>query len=364
MADLQELVDDLAAELGRPISVEDRRFRLLAHSSHTGELDRVRRETILTREAPADVREWLESLGLLRAVGVVETPDNAAVGMTRRTCLPVRHADVLLGFVWVVLGERPLSPTELGALERTAAVVETELWQRRTATDAHQHLVRALLFDADVVAAQHASLELAALLRCAEDAPVVVAVGVAGEEAGEAVRRRWRAGGATWATHGRLVVVLAAGLDAGGLAQALTAAGAPHAGAAASAPGLTSARDAYREAALTLHVLQRAPGFGPWAAWPDLGGWGVVADLWDRAGRPAPPAVVAPLRHHPELLEAAEAAVEAAGDLSAAAEDIHVHRATLYRRLARIKDLTSLDVHTGDDRLTLQLALRLTRLAS
>ena len=32
MADLQEIVDDLEAEIRRPISVEDRRWRLLAHS--------------------------------------------------------------------------------------------------------------------------------------------------------------------------------------------------------------------------------------------------------------------------------------------------------------------------------------------
>ena len=46
--DLQEIVDDLEAEIGRPISVEDRRWRLLAHSAQPDETDPVRQRSILT----------------------------------------------------------------------------------------------------------------------------------------------------------------------------------------------------------------------------------------------------------------------------------------------------------------------------
>ena len=67
MPDLQEIVDDLEAEIRRPISVEDRRWRLLAHSAQPDETDPVRRASILTRETPPDVTAWLEGLGLQRA---------------------------------------------------------------------------------------------------------------------------------------------------------------------------------------------------------------------------------------------------------------------------------------------------------
>src|SRR4051812_9553929 len=103
MADLQEIVDDLEAEIRRPISVEDRRWRLLAHSAQPDEADPVRRASILTRETPADVTAWLEGLGLLRAHDFVEIPPNDALGMARRGCLPIRHGDVLLGFLWVIV---------------------------------------------------------------------------------------------------------------------------------------------------------------------------------------------------------------------------------------------------------------------
>jgi len=62
MADLQGLVDALAAEVGRPAGIDDRQFRAVAYSSHGEEVDRVRRASILHRSAPAEVTSWLESL--------------------------------------------------------------------------------------------------------------------------------------------------------------------------------------------------------------------------------------------------------------------------------------------------------------
>jgi DNA-binding PucR family transcriptional regulator len=79
--------------------------------------------------------------------------------------------------------------------------------------------------------------------------------------------------------------------------------------------------------------------------------------------------VVAPLgallaaRSGPELARALEATLDAAGDVAAAARELHVHRATLYRRLARAEELTGLRLTSGDDRLRAHLALRMWRLA-
>jgi len=95
VADLQEIVNDLEAEIRRPISVEDRRWRLLAHSAQPDEADAVRRSSILTRETSPDVVAWLEGLGLHRARDLVDVPPNDALGMIRRGCLPIRHGDVL-----------------------------------------------------------------------------------------------------------------------------------------------------------------------------------------------------------------------------------------------------------------------------
>ena len=54
--------------------------------------------------------------------------------------------------------------------------------------------------------------------------------------------------------------------------------------------------------------------------------------------------------------------LDAGGDVAAAAKALHVHRATLYRRLERVEELTGLDLTNGDDRLYAHLSLRLQRL--
>ena len=42
MATLQELVDGLAERLGRPVSIDDRRYRVLAYSAHAEAPDALR----------------------------------------------------------------------------------------------------------------------------------------------------------------------------------------------------------------------------------------------------------------------------------------------------------------------------------
>ena len=143
MADLQELVDDLEADIRRPISVEDRRWRLLAHSVQPDEADPVRRSSILTRETSPEVVAWLDGLGLQRARDLVDVPRNDELGMIRRGCLPIRHGDVLLGFLWVIVGERPLTDTERQALERGGEEVADNLWRRHRDADERERRTRA-----------------------------------------------------------------------------------------------------------------------------------------------------------------------------------------------------------------------------
>jgi DNA-binding PucR family transcriptional regulator len=105
----------------------------------------------------------------------------------------------------------------------------------------------------------------------------------------------------------------------------------------------------------------------PVAAYDDLGSWALVARLWDGAGRPAPPQPMLDLAAHRrghELLEALEGLLEAGGDVATAARTLHVHRATLYRRLERVEELTGLDLENGDDRLYAHLGVRLLRLSA
>ena len=172
MADLQEIVDDLEAEIRRPISVEDRRWRLLAHSVQPDEADAVRRSSILTRETSPDVVAWLDGLGLQRARDLVDVPRNDELGMIRRGCLPIRHGDVLLGFLWVIVGDRPLTASEKGEPGARGEEVADNLWRRHRDADDRERRTRDQL--AALLHGQESGL--AAILRWPQTGVYAIAV--------------------------------------------------------------------------------------------------------------------------------------------------------------------------------------------
>jgi hypothetical protein len=373
---VQDLVDDLADALGRPVALEDRRWRLLAFSAHTELEDRVRQASILARAAPPDVAAWLDTLGLERAGDVVDTPANPALGMGPRTCAPVRHDGTLLGFLWVIPGAVPLDAGQRATLVATAREAATALWaQRADAGEARARiaaLLGELLDDPDAAVRTRAAGELAARQGWASAAAgfaVALTEGSDAAEVAERARRRWHADDLVWRVRGEVATTIAhldSGHDAAALAQALVDAGAAHAAASSPLRDLAAARDGLGAAAAALVAVQHVPALGPGAAYDDLGSWPAVARLWDAAGRPATPAPLPALLAHrsgPELARALEATLDAAGDVAAAARELHVHRATLYRRLQRAEELTGLTLASGDDRLRAHLALRMWRLA-
>ncbi len=365
MADLQEIVDDLEGEIRRPISVEDRRWRLLAHSAQPDEADPVRRSSILTRETSPDVVAWLDGLGLQRARDLVDVPRNDELGMTRRGCLPIRHGDVLLGFLWVIVGDDPLTAAERAGLARGGEEVAANLWARHRAADERGRRTRSLL-DALLVSGdpEPAARDLAATLRWPEAGSYAVAICDGDESVAERLRRRRIAGDLAYTAEDAHILLLARD-PAPGLNAALADAGAPGGGVSAHFSRLVGAREALQQAQLAALCARAHPAFGPVGAWDDLGSWALVASLWDAAGQPFPPAPIVELATHrrgAQLVEALEGLLDAGGDVAAAARSLHLHRATLYRRLARIEEVTGFDLEHGDDRLLAHLGLRVYRL--
>jgi len=374
---LQDIVDDLAARTGRGIDVEDRRFRLLAYSAHTGALDDVRRDTILRRQASPEVAAWLGAQGVHRAEGVVRIAANPQVGGWARACVPVREEGVLLGFVWI-LDEPPLAPDDLRAITEALPALAPALARRRREEDASREAEEAAvaaLLAPDATAADRAVA--AARLRdpgALPDGPVVAAAVLPAAGSGpllDAVRRRlparravaWEAGG----------VLLAAQLSPGAVRDALTAElrSGRHPGRTAgvgdAAPGPTAAPASHRQAALAAWTARRLERVGPAALHADLGGLALLAavarDLPEAAG--AEPAALAAVRaapDGPELEATLLAFLDAAGDAARAAAALHVHRATLYRRLRRAEELARVDLADGRRRLELHNALLLARL--
>ena len=88
---LSALVDDLAHRLDAPTELEDREQRVLAYSSHIGEVDDVRRDSILRRETSPEVRTWFRQFGILEATEPLWPDVRTAFGWVHRAAAVLRN---------------------------------------------------------------------------------------------------------------------------------------------------------------------------------------------------------------------------------------------------------------------------------
>lgn len=385
--DLQVLVDELADRLRRPVGIDDAQFRSLAYSAHMDEADPVRLASILRRRAPAEVTSWLVGeLGVHCARTPIRVEANAELGLAPRVCVPIRFEELLLGYVWLVDTEPGLSDDELETAVVTAADAADVLYRDRLLQQADRQregtLVAELMADdpaASAAAAQ--SLQGGALLdRAASYAVVVLLASPAARLADDAVRthltaaaerarRLTSARGASAASLRQgIAVVLAEPSSAmiDDLAALATAAldGLDDVTAAVGCSGpvaeLGDARAAYRQALVAGDVARRIGV--QLRRWDDLGALQVLGTV---DPEPWTWQVLWPLLDQPatDLLTTLEHYLETGGTATRAAEDLHLHRTTLYHRLRHVEKLCGIDLADGDDRLRTHMALRLWRLA-
>jgi hypothetical protein len=396
MNELQSLVDALAADLGRPVGVDDRRFRVVAYSSHQDGVDPVRLASILQREAPKEVTDWLEALGVADVEGYLRLPANPLLGMAARVCVPVRFDDSLLGYLWLIDEPRELSERELRASERCAEDLGAALFRARILEheDRDRELVLlARLCGEPLAAAQAAAVELVrgGFLAAAESYAVIAlqargdgrpppdAVRVRCAAAMDQLRRRVAPRHLLTLVSGDVVVGVVA-VDAvhaldeqaawllGAAERTLAGAGAWHAAVGVGdvcAPASETPRS-YRHALLALRLADRVEGIASPVHWSRLGAYRLISDLaGDVDVRALLPAALLRLLECDErepLVTTLECYLDLGGDVRAAAEALFVHRSTLYQRLHRIQDITGADLGAGDDRLELHLGLRLWRM--
>ncbi|MEU9373314.1 helix-turn-helix domain-containing protein [Streptomyces sp. NPDC048255] len=136
---------------------------------------------------------------------------------------------------------------------------------------------------------------------------------------------------------------------------------APSAGVADPVRALADLSTAWRQATAAARAAAAQPRLGPVAEWSAIGPYRMLADLAsDPAHDPAARALLTPA--HRELARTAEVFLDCAGQAGRAAAALGIHRQTLYYRLARVEQLTGLDLDEGEDRLLLHMALKAARL--
>jgi hypothetical protein len=392
--ELQALVEDLARRIGAPAVLEDHEQRMVVYSAQDGPIDEVRRDSILMRETRPEVKRWFRQFGIAQASAPLRIPSYPELGILGRLCVPVRFRGRLLGFLFLIDDVRRLDGPDIELVERVShhaglLLYEDEL-DRRLSASVFSHLLTP-----DLEMRQVAAQQLVEQGLSAADAPhAVVVVRLAscpvpgpGEVIGDAMlellRRRVQPGLLQMARpdHGVLLVPVASADDdrqvvitaseaSAALARAVRSQ--PHGGDVRvitgigdPQPQLADAHHSYREALLAARVAAAVPTVGDLVRWRDLGAFRVLVQVPlgdDVRSSCVDPRLLRLIGGDDDLAGTVETYLDLGCDAKRTAEQLQLHRATLYYRLAKAGRLTGADLHDGNDRLALHLGFKLARL--
>ena len=397
--ELQRVVDAVAGRVGRAALIEDRHQQVVAYSAHAEPLDGVRRASILSRHTTPEVVAWFRAAGVHRTRAPMRTPAAPELDLLPRVCLPILHADVLLGFMWFIDADGSMSEADIREAASAATDVSRLLHRADVlgdlASEREAEAARTLLSDTPEHRVRVAG-ELLADGLVAEDGPVTaLAVQPVGERAtDDAARagleqalvatRRWY--GARSALHlvrrdhgilllcggeaaHRPAVAVARHLADGLRSAVRRVPGVTRGvvGVGETYPRLADAAGSYRQAARTARIAARLPALGDVASWSSLGVYRLLS-MVDEQQVDVPEVHPGLLRLlHADggrvLAQTLETYLDLAGNAHATAERLRLHRTTLYYRLQRVEQLAGTNLKDGNERLTLHLALKLAQLS-
>lgn len=375
---LQDVAEELAGALQRAVIIDDAALRPVAVSAQTGLLDASRIEAVLQRRTSARHRRVLAEQGIFKAREPVSIPATDP-GSLPRLCLPLVHRDQLLGFLWLI--DMPaLTAVQIERAEAAAAQA-SQLLQQRAARHAAAFDTFSVLADA-LLGAKEQDRDAAARKLSDEAAltgspPYVLAVmryrdAAAGARedllrvAGD-LRRRAPPGRFVLAGPGEHELAAITTKDAAGaLRDTVRAVPGPKLViGTADAAALVAVHAERNNARYAAEVAACIPAFGGAADWAELGSYAVFQYLpRDQAAleRICPGVTVLLADRTGMYAATAQAYLDCGANAQQTAALLHIHRTTLYWRLARVADLLAVDLSRGEDRLKLHLALKFAEL--
>lgn len=368
---VQRIVDDLALRIGRPVLLEDHGQRVVAYSEQTGPMDDVRRDSILRRHTSDQVRTLFRAAGIFEARVPLRIP--ASAGVLARVCVPARHRERLLGFVWLIDDGPRMSDEDVTIAAETAPALALTLFQESLAAGLTyrrelEAVSRVLLGDPDSARSAARLLIEADGFPQAEPVtalvlrPLTVPDRETLEQGLLAARFKLAARHPLHLVRYDHGVLLCAGRAPSAAEVHASVGTGVVVGVGRSRPALAEAAESYREAAHAAEVAARVPGYGPSAVWSELGVYRMLAGIPPGELHPGLERLLADPTNRP-LLETLETYLDQAGSVVATARALRLHRTSLYYRLQRVEELAGTDLKSGDERLTLHLSLKLARLA-
>jgi PucR C-terminal helix-turn-helix domain len=381
---LQHIAEQLARDLRRSVIIDDAALRPLAISPQTGRLDRSRVDAVLQRQTSARLRRTLTEHGVFSARGPVSIPGDPQRAILPRLCLPLLADDQLLGFLWLI--NEPSLTLEQTRQARAAAAQAAHLLAQRAIRAADQLAVLSDLADGLLHPQEQVRQEAAAMLagQAALTGPPPYALAVIRPAAGHPepapdtgrtagslrraagnLRLRAAPGALVLASPGEseLAAITTVGALAG-LRRSVRALPGPRlaVGTCGGAAALADVHTSLDNAQYAAYVAAHVPQFGRAADWASLGVYAAFQYLYRDPSAPERicPGVGVLLDDRAETYrQTMRCYLGCAAQAQQAAAQLHIHRTTLYWRLARAAELLPLDLRRGEDRLKLHLALTL-----
>ncbi|WP_026552661.1 helix-turn-helix domain-containing protein [Arthrobacter sp. H20] len=384
-------VEAIAIRLDRGLSLEDLDGVLLAYSSHQSAADRVRVNFLLSKKVPQDVSQWQLQHGISSAVRPVVLPANPLLGMLGRVCVPLLVRGFRVGYLWVQQNVDEASPAAIlnllpgvrSELDRLASL----LLEGNTAASEHRRKREGIFLAAcDGTAA--AFDELAGWAELHNTAPWQVAVLFAQTDLPEPhdpqASLLTHRTAALQATVGERSVLFSAGtpmvaallvtgdVGSGGYSEILRRYGEEFAkreggeagralvGLSEQFPDLRELPRAFGQARHAVQASAVDSGLGPITNYRSTGCYQfLAAGGWKAtSAKSVYFAEIEEQDKNAELLPVLELLYDKNGSVQDVASHLHLHRSSVYNRLARIRSIIGADPLSGHVRLELHLALK------
>ncbi len=398
LGDLFALANAVAGSVGGAVTIEDPARRVLAYSTLGQPIDEARRGSILGRQVPDSpgmrtlYRRVLATQGVMTAdrAELTRLLVNALVeveDLKPRSAVAVRAGGQAIGTIWVVHDEDRLDEESERSLTEAARIAVPHVIQARATRDVERRLRAELVLA--LLEGQGSVEEAAARLGFASGAPLALVAfeSAKGDGLDEVQRERLvdlvvvHCGSVTRRTCavalGDIVYAVLQGdrtLDRRTLvqlAEQVQARSEARLGTeltAAVAPTVESLHDvvqARRDVERVLGVL-RAGGAGAVASIEDVRSKVVLQELKELSGE-HPSLMRGKLEqvlkhdaeHNASYVETLRGYLDCFGDVPRAAERIAVHPNTFRYRMRRLLELFDIDLTDPDERLVIELQLRL-----
>lgn len=142
--DLHDLAQTLARILQRAITIEDPAFRILA-AVQEGAVDEARQRSVAYGRTTPEVAQRLLERGiyarLLQQMGHLHIDPIPDLGMTmERIVAPIIVAHEIYGYIWIIAGDRPLTPLDELAIEHAATVAALMLFKEQAVRSTEEAL--------------------------------------------------------------------------------------------------------------------------------------------------------------------------------------------------------------------------------